>query len=51
MLTVYNCITVDHDLRLVILAGFICVFATFSFWVNPSRKGVDAMHFFRSNFG
>ena len=30
MLTVYNCITVDHDLRLVILAGFICVFATFS---------------------
>ncbi len=30
MLTVYNCITVEHDLRLVVLAGFICMFATFS---------------------
>lgn len=30
MLTVYNCITVDHDLRLVLLAGFICMFASFS---------------------
>jgi len=30
MLTVYNCITVEHDLRLVILAGLICMFATFS---------------------
>lgn len=30
MLTVYNCITVDHDLRLVALAGFICLFASFS---------------------
>lgn len=30
MLTVYNCITVEHDLRLVALAGLICMFATFS---------------------
>ena len=30
MLTVYTCIAVDHDLRLVILAGLICMFATFS---------------------
>ena len=30
MLTVYNCITVDHDLRLVLLAAFICMFASFS---------------------
>ncbi len=30
MLTVYNCIMVEHDLRLVALAGFICLFASFS---------------------
>ncbi|MBO6633608.1 MHYT domain-containing protein [Parvibaculum sp.] len=30
MLTVYNCIAVEHDLRLVVLAGLICMFATFS---------------------
>ena len=30
MLTVYNCITLEHDLRLVALAGFICLFASFS---------------------
>ena len=30
MLTVYECITVEHDLRLVALAGFLCMFASFS---------------------
>lgn len=30
MLTVYTCITAEHDLRLVALAGFICMFASFS---------------------
>jgi len=30
MLTVYNCITVEHDLSLVVLAGFVCLFAGFT---------------------
>ena len=30
MLTVFYCITIDHDLRLVLLAGLICMFASFS---------------------
>lgn len=30
MLTVYQCITVEHDLRLVLLAALICMFASFS---------------------
>ncbi|MEW6091060.1 MAG: MHYT domain-containing protein [Pseudomonadota bacterium] len=30
MLTVYTCIIVEHDLRLVALAAFICMFASFS---------------------
>lgn len=30
MLTVYECLTVEHDLRLVALAGFLCMFASFS---------------------
>jgi signal transduction histidine kinase len=30
MLTIYNCITVEHDLSLVILAGLICLFASLS---------------------
>ncbi len=30
MLTIYNCITVEHDLSLVVLAGLICLFASFS---------------------
>ncbi|ABS63550.1 integral membrane sensor signal transduction histidine kinase [Parvibaculum lavamentivorans DS-1] len=30
MLTVYNCITVEHDLRLVVLAALLCLFASFS---------------------
>ncbi|MBX3493194.1 MAG: bifunctional diguanylate cyclase/phosphodiesterase, partial [Parvibaculum sp.] len=30
MLTIYNCITVEHDLSLVILAGLVCTLASFS---------------------
>jgi signal transduction histidine kinase len=30
MLRLYACITEDHDLRLVVLAGVICLFATFT---------------------
>jgi NO-binding membrane sensor protein with MHYT domain len=30
MLTVYECLTVEHDLRLVALAGLLCMFASFS---------------------
>src|SRR5262245_62252238 len=28
MLSILGCITVDHDLRLVVLAGVICLFAS-----------------------
>jgi signal transduction histidine kinase len=30
MLRLYDCITEDHDLRLVVLAGVICLFATYT---------------------
>ena len=30
MLRLYTCVTEDHDLRLVVLAGVICLFATFT---------------------
>ncbi len=30
MLQVYNCITQQHDLRLVIVAGFICFLAAYT---------------------
>jgi diguanylate cyclase len=30
MLTVYNCIATEHDLRLVVLAAAICVLASFT---------------------
>src|SRR5688572_19750435 len=30
MLRLYACVTEDHDLRLVVLAGAICLFATFT---------------------
>ena len=42
MLTVYNCITVDHDLRLVLLAAFICMFASFSALNLLIHAGRDA---------
>src|SRR6185369_5962829 len=30
MLRIYTCITQDHDLRLVVLAGLICLFACYT---------------------
>lgn len=42
MLTVYNCITVEHDLRLVLLAAFICMFASFSALNLLIHAGGDA---------
>jgi signal transduction histidine kinase/CheY-like chemotaxis protein len=30
MLTVYGCITTQHDLRLVVLAGIVCIFGSFT---------------------
>lgn len=30
MLTVYNCIAVEHDTRLVLMAGLVCLFSSFS---------------------
>jgi len=30
MLRVYDCLTQDHDLRLVVLAAVICFFASFT---------------------
>lgn len=42
MFTVYNCITAEHDLRLVALAGFICLFASFSSIGLFARAGTRA---------
>ena len=30
MLKILGCVTVDHDLRLVVLAGLVCLFASFT---------------------
>ncbi|MBX3503979.1 MAG: hypothetical protein KF895_00770 [Parvibaculum sp.] len=42
MLTVYTCIIVEHDLRLVALAAFICMFASFSSLNLLIHAGRDA---------
>src|SRR6185295_3017316 len=40
MLQVYACITEQHDLRLVFLAGLICIFATYTTFSLMGRAAV-----------
>jgi signal transduction histidine kinase len=37
MLRVYGCITTEHDIRLVLVAGFICLFACYTAFTLLSR--------------
>jgi diguanylate cyclase (GGDEF)-like protein/PAS domain S-box-containing protein len=39
MLRVYACLTEQHDLRLVVLAGLICLFATYTAFSLMARAG------------
>src|SRR6201982_3594421 len=45
MLTVYNCLVADHDLRLVGLAAVICALASFTAisLLHPARKSAAGM--------
>ena len=39
MLRVYACLTEEHDLRLVVVAGLICLFATYTAFSLMARAG------------
>src|SRR5438093_87767 len=47
MLTVYNCIVNEHDLRLVVLAAVICLLATFTAFtlLHHVRKSTGLMRY------
>ena len=44
MLRVYACLTQEHDLRLVVVAGLICLFATYTAFSLMARAGSQLPH-------
>ena len=44
MLRVYACLTQEHDLRLVVVAGLICLFATYTAFSLMARAGSQFPH-------